>query len=309
MSSGHYHNPYLAYNPSGKRWKSSTVTATSASSSYYTSDDLCGEPAKSIGYRDPGYIHHAEIHGYAPNELVDYVVGDDAHETAVFTVKMPPGPGERVTIAVFGDMGHAIEDDAHSWQSYGSPSKHVMAQLISDLDEYDAVFHIGDISYATGYNSVWDEFLDQIEPIASKRPYLITLGNHEQDVPMSKFLPGYATTIYTRNDSGGECGVPALKNFKTPRASDREPWYSIDLVRRNECPSSCRHNRALLVLMAVSKSLSLRIRFVDSSFRRLSCVHSITADLLRTTALVTNNDHDDTLTIVAGPYSRACREH
>jgi len=35
------------------------------------------------------------------------------------------------------------------------------------------VFHIGDISYANGYLSQWDQFTAQVEPIASIVPYMI----------------------------------------------------------------------------------------------------------------------------------------
>jgi hypothetical protein len=35
------------------------------------------------------------------------------------------------------------------------------------------VVHIGDICYANGYLSQWDQFTSQIEPIASTVPYMI----------------------------------------------------------------------------------------------------------------------------------------
>jgi hypothetical protein len=35
------------------------------------------------------------------------------------------------------------------------------------------IFHIGDISYANGYLSQWDQFTAQVEPIASAVPYMI----------------------------------------------------------------------------------------------------------------------------------------
>ena len=46
-------------------------------------------------------------------------------------------------------------------------------QLIKDLDNIDIVFHIGDITYANGYISQWDQFTSQVEPIASTVPYMI----------------------------------------------------------------------------------------------------------------------------------------
>lgn len=46
-------------------------------------------------------------------------------------------------------------------------------RLIKDLPNYDAVFHIGDLSYASGFLAQWDQFTAQIEPIASKVPYMV----------------------------------------------------------------------------------------------------------------------------------------
>ena len=37
--------------------------------------------------------------------------------------------------------------------------------------DYDAVWHIGDLAYATGYGSIWDGFMRQIEPLATRMPY------------------------------------------------------------------------------------------------------------------------------------------
>jgi len=38
------------------------------------------------------------------------------------------------------------------------------------------VIHIGDLSYANGYLSQWDQFTEQIEPIASTVPYMIGMS-------------------------------------------------------------------------------------------------------------------------------------
>lgn len=38
---------------------------------------------------------------------------------------------------------------------------------------YDAVFHIGDLSYANGFLAQWDQFTARIEHIASKVPYMV----------------------------------------------------------------------------------------------------------------------------------------
>lgn len=44
----------------------------------------------------------------------------------------------------------------------------------------DSIFHIGDISYATGFLVEWDFFLHQISPVASRVSYMTAIGNHER---------------------------------------------------------------------------------------------------------------------------------
>lgn len=41
----------------------------------------------------------------------------------------------------------------------------------------DVVMHPGDLSYATGYESEWDRFMEAIEPIAARAPYMTGQGN------------------------------------------------------------------------------------------------------------------------------------
>ena len=58
-----------------------------------------------------------------------------------------------------------------------------MASLykIIQLYEFDGVIHAGDIAYDLDYNNgqVGDEFFTNIEPIASRMPYMVSQGNHE----------------------------------------------------------------------------------------------------------------------------------
>lgn len=44
----------------------------------------------------------------------------------------------------------------------------------------DSIFHIGDISYATGFLVEWDFFLNLIHPLASRVSYMTAIGNHER---------------------------------------------------------------------------------------------------------------------------------
>lgn len=94
----------------------------------------------------------------------------------------------------------------------------------------DAVLHIGDIAYAVGFGSEWDEFLMQIEPVASRLPWMTTDGNHERNCPCMAVPPSAAAaglTWLNGSDSGGECGVPYGTRFTMPQASTDAPWYAL----------------------------------------------------------------------------------
>jgi hypothetical protein len=64
-------------------------------------------------------------------------------------------------------------DGSNEYNNFQHGSINTTQQLIQDLENIDMVFHIGDISYANGYLSQWDQFTAQVEPIASAVPYMI----------------------------------------------------------------------------------------------------------------------------------------
>jgi hypothetical protein len=47
----------------------------------------------------------------------------------------------------------------------------------TSVEEYTSVLHIGDISYAMGFQFYWPLFLDQIQPLASRAIYQLSIGN------------------------------------------------------------------------------------------------------------------------------------
>ncbi len=55
-----------------------------------------------------------------------------------------------------------------------------LTERISTLEDVDLVFHVGDISYATGFMVEWDSFLEMINPVASRVSYMTAIGNHER---------------------------------------------------------------------------------------------------------------------------------
>lgn len=173
----------------------------------------------------------------------------------------------------------------------------VIDALTMRINDVDVVFHIGDISYATGFLVEWDSFLELISPVAAKVSYMTAIGNHERYKLLSsnlrshplashkpltwnlspdivEFLPLFniiyrivpppeerfisawtlyicaqwflsfflscflspnpscrdypdSGSIYTKTDSGGECGVPYETYFQMPAPGSDKPWYSF----------------------------------------------------------------------------------
>lgn len=52
-------------------------------------------------------------------------------------------------------------------------------EVDAERDPASLILHIGDISYANGDPEIWDSFMDGIQPVASRVPYMVGIGNHE----------------------------------------------------------------------------------------------------------------------------------
>lgn len=84
----------------------------------------------------------------------------------------------------------AERDGSNEYADYQPGSLNTTDRLIEDLENYDIVFHIGDLPYANGYISQWDQFTAQVGPIASAVPYMIArlICMHFSTSCLSKYL-------------------------------------------------------------------------------------------------------------------------
>ncbi|KAF5476554.1 hypothetical protein F2P56_003298 [Juglans regia] len=194
----------------------------------FSRNSMCAPPAKTVGWRDPGFIHTSFLKELWPNSLYTYKLGHRLingsyiwSKSYYFKSSPYPGQDSLQRVVIFGDMGKAERDGSNEYSNYQPGSLNTTDQLIKDLENIDIVFHIGDISYANGYISQWDQFTSQVEPIASTVPYMIASGNHERDWPNTG-------SFYNKTDSGGECGVLASTMFYVPAENRAKLWYSTD---------------------------------------------------------------------------------
>ncbi|BFG32314.1 hypothetical protein CerSpe_185880 [Prunus speciosa] len=205
-------------------------------------ESMCAPPARTVGWRDPGFFHTSFLKNLWPNSLYTYKLGHRLSNgsniwSKSYHFKSSPYPGQDSLqrVVIFGDMGKAERDGSNEYNAYQPGSLNTTDQLIKDLDNIDIVFHIGDITYANGYISQWDQFTSQVEPIASVVPYMIASGNHERDVPGTG-------SFYDGNDSGGECGVLAETMFYVPAENRAKFWYSTDYGMFHFCIADSEHD-------------------------------------------------------------------
>lgn len=203
---------------------------------------MCGSPASTVGWRDPGFIHTSFLKNLWPNSVYSYRLGHRLSNglyiwSKKYSFKSSPYPGQDSLqrVVIFGDMGKAERDGSNEYSDYQPGSLNTTDHLIKDLENIDIVFHIGDITYANGYISQWDQFTAQVEPIASTVPYMIASGNHERDWPNTG-------SFYNTTDSGGECGVLAETMFYVPAENRAKFWYATDYGMFRFCIADTEHD-------------------------------------------------------------------
>ncbi|KAL1551110.1 putative inactive purple acid phosphatase 9 [Salvia divinorum] len=201
----------------------------------YEREDMCDSPANdSAGWRDPGFIHDGVMLGLKDGKRYFYQVGSDSGGWSTMYTFVSPVKDSSETIAfLFGDMGTATPYSTYVRIQEESIStiKWISRDLEAIGDKPSLISHIGDISYARGYSWLWDNFFYQIEPVASKVPYMVCIGNHEYDWLLQPWKPDWSNVVYGK-DGGGECGVPYSLRLHMPGNSS-EPTGSRAPATRN----------------------------------------------------------------------------
>ncbi|PON77307.1 Acid phosphatase [Parasponia andersonii] len=194
----------------------------------YDRSSMCGAPARTVGWRHPGYIHTSFLKELWPNSEYTYRMGHSLLDGSYvwsksYSFESSPYPGQDSLqrIIVFGDMGKAERDGSNEYANTQPGSLNTTDQLVKNLKNYDIVFHIGDMAYANGYLSEWDQFIAQVSPISSAVPQMGPFGT---------------------TDSGGECGVPAETLYYVPADNRAKFWYSADYGMFKFCVAESEHD-------------------------------------------------------------------
>ncbi|XP_063384993.1 acid phosphatase type 7 isoform X3 [Cydia fagiglandana] len=155
-------------------------------------------------FRDGGkqrrelYIHRVTLRGLDYDTTYVYNVGSEFGMSERFSFHVPPAGNDiKVRAAIYGDMGNR---NAHSL-SY--------LQEEAERGGFDLILHVGDFAYDMHDDDarVGDQFMRQIQPIASLVPYMTCPGNHEAAYNFSNYrarfsMPGGTESMFYSFDLG-----------------------------------------------------------------------------------------------------------
>ncbi|RHN68639.1 putative phosphodiesterase I [Medicago truncatula] len=185
-------NPKAPVYPRLANGKSWNEIQSAAGTLTFNRNSMCGQPARTVGWRDPGFIHTSFLKELWPNMRYTYRLGHFMSDGSYvwskrYSFKASPYPGQNSLqrVIIFGDMGKAERDGSNEYANYQPGSLNTTDQLIKDLDNFDIVFHIGDMPYANRYISQWDQFTAQVQQISSTVPYMI--ARYATDYGMFRF--------------------------------------------------------------------------------------------------------------------------
>ncbi|KAL3661590.1 hypothetical protein V7S43_013350 [Phytophthora oleae] len=296
--SGQVFGPNVKFGPAASRLLERRAEATTGSYDALDMCTTQATIRSSVYFRHPGYIHEAVMTDLVPGEKYIYRVGSATGVSSpelkfTFPAALGDNTGEKQrpqSFFVFGDLGTGVLqrptdeldfDDSNPERHFTSldmvsrlakwgDERTVMERIRQDFDEslrhdasieapeYAALIHIGDISYARGRTYLWDQFGAIVQPVASRLPYMVGIGNHEYDYTGSgegHDLSGSDAALSNGwhpvggnfgNDSHGECGVPYARRFHMPESmnttSNPPFWYSFRVGLAHHVVLSSEHN-------------------------------------------------------------------
>ncbi|EYC23976.1 hypothetical protein Y032_0014g2250 [Ancylostoma ceylanicum] len=112
------------------------------------------------------YSHRAMMRDLKPSTEYYYQIG-----VRRFSFKTLGKDPQNYRVCIFGDLGYFHGNSTASLIANGLAGK------------FDFIVHLGDIAYDlhTNNGATGDNYMNQLEPLLSKVPYMVIAGNHEDD--------------------------------------------------------------------------------------------------------------------------------
>jgi len=166
-----------------------------------------------------------------------------------------------IDLGVYGADGFTIEMDQTKRDTIPSiqPSLNhtTIGRLATNINNYELVVHPGDFAYAddwylkpknwfdgvNAYEAIIEQFYDQLAPIAGRRPYMASPGNHEADCEeidyttglcptgqknFTDFMNRFGRTMPTAFASTSTNSTAKILTNKAQQLANPPFWYSFD---------------------------------------------------------------------------------
>lgn len=217
---------YVEYKPAGSN---STTIADGTWRSFYNTENK--NTTREL------YVCVAKMIGLERGAFYEYRVGSILGLSDWYEFEAKRNfEGTETRFLIFGDFGT------------GTEIKTTMKRLKKEIEgyHYDAIVHIGDMAYDLndddGKNG--DLFLNSIQPVAAKMPYMTAQGNHEgpghkctQHYQMRFQMPGNSTNFWYSYDTGLTHFVVFSTEFVIYNQTDLQAaqmaWLEADLKSVN----------------------------------------------------------------------------
>ncbi|KAF9890275.1 hypothetical protein FE257_006189 [Aspergillus nanangensis] len=184
----------------------------------------------------------------------------------------PRAPGDKtpfsmsavIDLGVYGKDGYTIEQDETKRDTIPDILPELnhttIGRLATTVDDYELVIHPGDFGYADdwfltpsnllhgkeAYQAILEQFYDQLAPIAARKPYMASPGNHEascQEIPYTSglcpegqynftdFMHRFGNTMprpFPLASGGASNSTPQALRARARALANPPFWYSFD---------------------------------------------------------------------------------
>ncbi|EER00438.1 conserved hypothetical protein [Perkinsus marinus ATCC 50983] len=213
----------------------------------YKAQDMCSAPATSEAFRDPGFFHSVTIPNVERDSVLQIKTGNGVSKEFTTSPRLLAGDALRHSVFMVGDLGTSGAGQLGGFNGFGflqfPPSD--PDRILSHMRQNDRIrlsIIYGDLAYANGFSTVWDQFGAEAEHnFGMKQPLVTSVGNHEyvsSDNPHGWYPP---FGNYDFPDSGGECGVPFTHRYPVG-SEEAKYWYSFDYGLVHYVMISTEHN-------------------------------------------------------------------
>ena len=211
---------HLALGPTpdsmGVQWSSDSADSTVKYRKANSENDWSLVHGKTFPFMDGGEEKYNQTHHVArmvdlePSTPYEYKVGSSADGwSEKFTFSATPTTDSAkypIRFGVWGDMGS---------KDNGAAILNEVTDVVDNGHSFDMILHVGDFAYNMDNNNgkLGDDFMNDIQHIATQIPYMVCVGNHEVAYDFShyterfrvvgdSFAPASYPTVHSGNGEG-----------------------------------------------------------------------------------------------------------